>query len=291
VANNPINSVDPTGHWNEDSVWWNPFTWFNSSDGNNTNNTNNGGGSSTPTPTPNPTAPTVTVPTIDNTTAEKVKNVYDEFKNQNPDVTNITPEKVAEFARTQGLSDKERLYLSLMIAHDNPNFLAGYKGDPTVSWLQGYDDKHPTWCNAYAAYALYLFSGDKDLMNSGADASKMGNFRDPTTGWTLRVTDQINAVKDPSSGWTKVTAEEAQNYANNGKFVVGVEPTHIAVVAPGEGQWRNGVFYPAVGQEGGFSKKYNEYNNLLQGVTDRGTMNHSWTASDFKKVEFYVKLN
>lgn len=57
VANNPLTNVDPTGHWNEDSRWWNPFTWFNGSGGSNTNNTNTGGSSTTPTPTPNPTAP------------------------------------------------------------------------------------------------------------------------------------------------------------------------------------------------------------------------------------------
>jgi hypothetical protein len=190
-----------------------------------------------------------------------------------------------------------------MIAHDNPLFLAGYKGDPTVSWLKGYGDKSPTWCNAYAAYSLYLFSGDTDLMNSGADASNMGNFRDPTTGWTAGVPEQLSFVKDSENGWTKVTAEEAQNYANQGKFAVGIavipkvdskgnsyNDRHIAVVSPGEGKTTNGVFYPAVGQEGGYSTKYNEYNNLLYGVTSRGTFSNSWTATDFKKVEFYVKL-
>jgi RHS repeat-associated protein len=283
-GNNPLNRVDPCGmEWYNN---WNDFKsmvsgWFNGGSNNNNTNTNNGGSSSTSTPAP--TTPTVIAPTVDNATAEKVKSVYDQFKNQNPDVTNITPEKVAEFAKAQGLNDAERLYLSLMIAHDNPDFVAGFKGSPPLKDLQGLDAQHPTWCNAYAAYSLYLFSGDKELMNSKADASTMGNFRDPTKGWTLTVSDEMKVIKDPKNGWKEVTAQEAQNYANNGKYVVGIEPTHVAVVSPGEGTTNKlGAFTPAVGQEG--------RSNLLYGVTDKGTMANAWMADDYKNVKFYVKL-
>ncbi len=231
---------------------------------------------------------------------EKVKILYKHFESKNPNIEKITAQTVKTFAETNSLNEVEKLYLCLMIAHYNLNFLAGFKGIPTVDWLKNFAAKSPTWCNAYAAYALYLFSGNKELMNEKADPTKMGNFRDPTKGWTLTVPGQLEVIK---SKWTKITAIEAQEYANHGKFAVGIaiipkvdskgnhySDEHIAVVAPGEHKTVNGVFYPAVGQEGGFSTKYNEYNDLLQGITGRGTMDYSWTSTDFNKVEFYVKL-
>jgi hypothetical protein len=53
--NNPLIYVDPTGQWNENSVWYKPWTWFykpnNSESGGNSSNT--GGGASTQTSTSN----------------------------------------------------------------------------------------------------------------------------------------------------------------------------------------------------------------------------------------------
>ena len=52
-ANNPLVYIDPTGQWNEESKWWNPFSWFNKSDdggggGGGTGGGTGGGGSSSP---------------------------------------------------------------------------------------------------------------------------------------------------------------------------------------------------------------------------------------------------
>ena len=33
VMNNPLKYVDPTGHWNEESDWYRPWSWLNKSDG------------------------------------------------------------------------------------------------------------------------------------------------------------------------------------------------------------------------------------------------------------------
>jgi RHS repeat-associated protein len=245
---------------------------------------------STPSPTPSP--PTVTDPkTVTQTVdKDKVDKAYKQITDQYKDLKDLKPEDVKRIAA--GLNDAERLYLGLKIAHDNPDFVAGFKGDPAKwpKWVKDakYDDKHPTWCNAYAAYALYLFSGDKDLMSSNADPAKFKNFSDPTAGWPgpnwcLPCGEQKSVVSDPKSGWKEVTAQEAQKLANEGKFAIAIEPSHIAVVSPGEGTTNKlGAFCPAVGQEG--------KSNLLYGVTNKGTMANSWVADDYKSVKFYVKL-
>lgn len=123
-------------------------------------------------------------------------------------------------------------------------------------------------------------------MNDKADPEKHNNFVDPTTGWTKLVEEQQKYMSDKAAnkdGWQKVSAEEAQKFSNEGKFVAGVTKDHIAVVAPGKGGYnRNGDFCPEVAQQG--------RSNLLSGETPpKETMAWSWTADAYKDVEFYVK--
>jgi hypothetical protein len=303
VANNPINSVDPTGHWDETSVWWNPFTWFNGSGGSNNNNTNNtntnnGGSSSTQTPAPTVTVPTTTTTTVDTT---RMKTVYDQFKTENPTGTegDITPDKVKDFATRQGLTDAEKMYLVNMIAHDNTNF-----NPETIN------GNSVTWCNAYAAYALWLFNGSTALMQPGADPSKFGNFRDPydssrgSSYWTLPTnTDDKNSkgqkfldIQDVLSGdkFDEVAnITDANKLALEGKFVVAFTPGHILTivgclekpmdvnyrVAKGADEFKKGQAL-AVGQQGRSS--------LLYGVTSKGTMVNAYLYPDYAEVKYYV---
>ena len=289
-ANNPLVYIDPTGQWNEESKWWNPLTWFNKSDdgGNGggkpegSSGSQNSGGN-TPKPPNPPSVPdqksSIVAPSdeFSHVDVDRIEEVYKQLRQQYPNIGDVSHENLTEHAKNNGLNDAERLYLCYRVTHDNPNFNAGYKGDPP----KDLPNEDPTWCNAYISYSYYLFTGSTELMGEGADPAKHNNFVDPTSGWTIGVSKQMKVMEE---GWVKVdTPEEAQAYANQGKFVVGIEPSHVAGVSPGSGltHQANKLFFPSVAQQG--------RNRYLYGQTEREYMNWSWTVKSYKSVVFYVK--
>ncbi len=229
---------------------------------------------------------------------EKMKTVYIEFKRLHRDQDKITPIIVKNFAKDR-LTDAERLYLAAMIAHDNTNFNPETIGGTSV-----------TWCNAYAAYTLWLFNDSKALMQPGSDPSKFDNFRDPFVSnrsayWTLpTITDEKNAkgekyldIRDVLTGdkFKEVASiNDANKLALEGKFVVGFTLGHILIILgclekPIEANYRvaRGVdeFKPglavAVGQQGN--------SNLLYGVSVKGgTTVNAYLHPDYTKVKYYV---
>lgn len=229
---------------------------------------------------------------------EKMKTVYQVFKGLHRDQDKITPNIVMSFAEKR-LTDAERLFLVAMIAHDNTNFNPETIGGTNV-----------TWCNAYAAYTLWLFNGSKALMQPGSDPSKFDNFRDPFVSsrsdyWTLpTVTDEKNAkgekyldIRDVLTGekFKEVAnINDANKLALEGKFVVGFTPGHILIIVgclekPREANYRvaRGVdeFKPglvvAVGQQGN--------SNLLYGVSvKQGTTVNAYLYPDYKEAKYYV---
>ncbi|MCL6592141.1 MAG: hypothetical protein K6U80_19610 [Firmicutes bacterium] len=206
---------------------------------------------------------------------------YNEFVELYPNEANITPAAVTKFASDNGLTPAEKLYLCEMIAHYDKDFNA---------------EGSNTWCNGYAAYVLYLFNGSKALMSKEADPVKNHNFHNPypekgEAWWTLTTKndpdyfDMNDALADTGT-WQVVDAATAQRLANEGGFVVGFAPGHVAVVAPGEGKLNtNQEFTPAVAQAGA--------SRLLYGVTYKPdgkpswTMSNSWRPNAYENVVFY----
>lgn len=233
--------------------------------------------------------------------ADKVNAAFEKLpeKDGKIDLTKIDHKTVMEVANEVGLNDSERLYLAALIAYQNPNYSKGYtgKGKPTNDDI--------TWCNAFAADVLYLWSGSTDLMGSWVDGDnpeKYGNFVDPTVGgWTITTANSEHKedqkrVLNNKTKFKEVTggARSAQDLANKGKFVVGFDDGHIAIVMAGDGVTNKttGVFFPFAAQAGN--------NNFVNGVEATATRRNgttytksewsfanSWGADDYANVKFY----
>jgi hypothetical protein len=224
--------------------------------------------SPTPTPTPRP------VKVGSEGWINNMKSKYDEFTTQYPDEASITPAAVEKFARENGLTAAEKLYLCEMIAHNDTDFTA---------------EGTTTWCNGYAAYVLYLYKGSEALMSDEADPTKNHNFHDPHPGkgepwWTLTTKndpnyEDMNDVLADTGTWQVVDAETAQKLANQGSFVVAFKTGHIAVVSPGQSKVSYGVTCPAIAQQG--------KSNLLYGVTSTGHASNGWGEA-VTEVKYYV---
>jgi len=191
-----------------------------------------------------------------------------------------------------GLSDSERLYLSALVAYDNPNFNKVFEGNDAKG-----NPQYTTWCNAYAADVLYLFNGSTDLMNSSVDPKhpeNYGNFADPTKGdWTLATSPGQKTVLNDSNKFTPVTTTQgAQSLANQGKFVVGFTDDHILIIMPGldkpiETMYRSSVdttkrypgLAPAIAQEGKHQYLFN--------TSENGTMDYAYSYEAYLKVKYY----
>jgi rubrerythrin len=232
-------------------------------------------------------------------TEEQIKNIkdniYPAFKSEVGN--NITYESVANFAQAHNLSDAERLYLSLSIAYDNnimnkETFITTktVKYGPfnmlskTVNVLNS-----RTYCNAYAAYTNYLYTGSTEMMTMyGKTAADYGYFRDKTRmDWTGMGSgaqgDYFTAQK-----WQKMTYVEGadiQSLANRGRLIFAVGDGHIAVVSPGKYLGRNDVNYPAIGQQGASKLLYNRSSD-----PGKWYMNWGWKPTSYKsQVDFYMK--
>jgi hypothetical protein len=156
---------------------------------------------------------------------ENMKKMYKKFCRKNSNPSKITPETIEKFKKANSLNDAETLYLCEMIAHYNTNFNGRIV-----------DGKPATWCNAYAAYVLWLYTGSKDLMR-GQSETISGNFRDPLVfykqgkndWWTLSASEiytKLGKIAKVKNGdWEEVTdRQRAQDLADSGKFVVGISP-------------------------------------------------------------------
>jgi len=105
---------------------------------------------------------------------------------------------------------------------------------------------------------------------------------------------QVQYMQNPENGWRTVTAEEAQDLANQGYLVIAgrAEPNgigHVAVVVPGQMvQSGDGNSYPLVA--GGALDSNNPgvpgaaYSENGHGV------NHAWSRRHRQEVEYYVPL-
>ncbi len=98
-----------------------------------------------------------------------------------------------------------------------------------------------TQCNTFVIDAFFLLNTPIPRWFNGIEMSAQRIL-----GWLTNT----EAGGGYSIGWREVSAQEAQNLANQGYSVVASTPIHIAVVIPGEGSSTNDVFYPTVAQNG-----------------------------------------
>lgn len=190
------------------------------------------------------------------------------------DLTKINHKKIMEVANDAGLNDSERLYLATLVAYQNPNYdkvKVGRNADGT--------DKFDTYCNAFAADVLYLWSGSTELMASDATPEKYGNFVEKGNWIIITATDKpgVQDQKKVLNNDKKFKnlgndAHKAQDSANVGKFVVGFDDGHIAVVVAGEGYIRDSIFYPYAAQQGSNKFVNGVYTTITyrNGYTDEG---------------------
>lgn len=225
------------------------------------------------TPPPAPASETAQEPTVvvetkpvPKSSKEKIVAAYDDAKK----LANATHEQMEVIAKNHQLTDAEFLYLCARYAYDIKKF------DKKLLKTKTGKKYWETYCNQYAGYVYYLYTGSTQLINNGGKSLIQ----------TLNVAGQIGVVKASDSGWSKVNSgETAQNLANQGKFIIAVTPDHIAVIMPGEGVMGYGKYYsPAIAQQGA--------SKLLYGVTfkngiNSGTLNYAWGPDAIGKVEYY----
>jgi len=220
-------------------------------------------------------------------------------ENNNTTYKEITYESLLDIAQKNNLSDAERLKLAQGVGYTNRILDAGSKV------LPGSTEKS-TFCNMFAAYVTYLYTGSTALMGTyrGGELvafdktpAEVGYFRDPKTAYlwgymSVSSSNPMNQMKyfQDNHYQTLTVADglKIQELANRGILVYAVTPDHIALVSPGEGVYseKKKLYRPAVAQQG--------RSRLLTDVTFKDGlavhMGYAWRSSTYERVIFYYKL-